>query len=459
MNIQTESWLLPRRHVLRGLGAAIALPMLECMRPLRAKSASQTARPKRAVFIYLPNGVNTLDYQILQTGSDYELSKTLQPLARHRARFTPISGLHHPNAIGRHHNCWKTWLTSAKSGPTDRNSISIDQLIAERTAPLTRFSSLQLSNTSRSLSFNRDGIMLPSEQKPKQVFQRLFEEPEDGIAQQRRGLHRRGSILDAVLDEARSLERRMTHEDRTRLDQYLTSVREVEVRTERAESWLDVPRPEISRADEARVNKDVSQQQVGEYFRTMYDLIVLAYETDLTRVSTFSSGDEGKGLPIPELQINQTRHALSHHNGDPEQLRRLTESDRFNLEQFAYFLDRLGGVKDGNGSLLNSTAVLYGSGMAYGHSHGNANVPTLVAGGEELGLRHGRHLDFNRVRHFEGYALDETGRLTSEHYQICSRPVNGDARLSNLLLNLAQRMGAETDSFGDSLRTLDELQT
>jgi len=458
MNIQTQQWLLPRRHFLRGLGATIALPMLDCMRPLRANPAAGAPPPRRGVFIYLPNGVNTLDYQILQAGADYQMSRSLQPLERHRDRFTPISGLYHPNGLGRHHNCWKTWLTGAKSGPTDRNSVSVDQLMAEVTAPHTRFSSLQLSNTDRSLSFNRDGIMLPPEQKPSQVFSRLFEAPEDGVEAQRRGLDRRGSILDAVLEEARSLEKRMGHEDRTRLDQYLTSVREVEVRTERAESWLDVPRPEVDPEDERRVNREVSQQKVGDYFRAIYDLIVLAFETDVTRVATFSSGSEGKGLPIPELDINQTRHALSHHNGDPDQMRRLTESDVYNLEQFAYFLDRLGRVEDEQGALLDTTMVLYGSGMAYGHSHGNANVPTLVAGGEKLGLRHGRHVDLNAAGRFEGYALDENGRLTSDHYQICSRPVNDDARLSNLLLTLAQRMGVEAETFADSLGTIGEIE-
>ncbi|QDU64294.1 hypothetical protein Pan216_51830 [Planctomycetes bacterium Pan216] len=452
MNILTRQWQLKRRHFLRGAGAALALPMLDCMRPARAESTPEPERAKRSVFIYLPNGVNTLDYQILETGKDYSFSKSLKPLEKHRGVITPISGLHHPRAIGHHHNCQAVWLTGAQAGATARNSISVDQLIAAKTAPFTRFSSLEMSNTGRSLAYNADGIGLPAATKPAEIFKRLFVAPEGGVAKERRELERTGSVLDAVLGEARRLNKKIGGNDRTRLDQYLTSVREVEIRTQRANSWLDVPRPTIAKTDEARVNRTVDQQQVGNYFRTMYDLMVLAFQTDMTRVITFSSGDEGKGLPIPEIQINQTRHSLSHHNGDPEQLRRLTESDAFNFQQFAYLLERLQEIQEEDANLLDSTVLLYGSGMAYGHSHGNANVPTILAGGAKLGLKHGQHVDFN-VGHFDGYTLDDA----NAHYQLCSRPLDSDARLSNLLLTVAQSMGVEADSFSDSIRTLSEV--
>ena len=455
MNVPKQNWLISRRHVLRGLGATIALPMLDCMRPLRA-AAAKTPGVKRSVFIYLPNGVNTLDYQILQSGANYAFSKGLMPLERHRANITPISGLHHPNGLGHHHNCQSIWLTGAEVGQGKRNSVSLDQLIAEKTAPHTRFSSLEISDTGRSLAHNRDGIELPAEVKPVEVFKRLFEVPAGGLQKEREGLRRRGSVLDTVLEEAHDLERRMGRQDRGRLDQYLTAVREVEIRTERADHWLDVPRPEVAEKDRQHLTRAVSQSTPGDYYRTMYDLVVLAFQTDVTRVVTFSSGDEGKGLPIPELGINQTRHALSHHNGDPEQLARLTQSDAFNFEQFAYFLDRLSTVQDADGSLLDSTVALYGSGMAYGHSHGNANLPIVVAGGRKLGLKHGRHIDLNQG-HFDGYALNPDGTLRNEHYTICLRPVNEKARLSNLLATLAQKMDVETATFADSLGELSEL--
>lgn len=451
MNYQSQNWLISRRHLLRGLGASIGLPMLDCMRPLRAAAATKT--PKRAVFIYLPNGVNTLDYQILSSGKDYTFSRGLRPLERFRDVITPISGLHHPNGIGHHHGCQSIWLTGAEIGQGKRNRVSLDQLISEQTAPLTRFSSLELSNTGRSLSYNRDGIQLPAETKPAEVFRRLFEVPKGGIQEERLALKRQGSILDAVLDEAKALDRKMGTEDQTRLDQYLTSVREVEIRTERADRWLDVPRPEIDPAKRKRIERDVSQQDTADYFRTMYDLMILAFETDMTRVVTFSSGDEGKGLPIPALGINQTRHSLSHHNGDPAQLDRLTLSDQFNFEQFAYFLDRLSKVQDENGTLLDSTVSLFGSGMAYGHSHGNANLPLVVAGGKKLGFKHGQHLDFNEG-HFDGYDVSAEGNINTSHYQICSRPVNSEARMSNLLLGIAQKMDIEVETFADSLEAL-----
>lgn len=450
MNIQSQRWLLSRRHVLRGLGACIGLPLLDCMRPLNAAAPKP---PKRAVFIYLPNGVNTLDYQILQSGKNYEFSRGLKPLERFRDVITPISGLHHPHGLGHHHGCQSIWLTGAEMGQGKRNSISLDQLIAEKTAPETRFPSLELSNTGRSLSYNRDGIQLPAEIKPAEVFRRLFEAPKGGIEEERVALQRRGSILDAVLDEARELDRKIGSEDQSRLDQYLTSVREVEIRTQRADGWLDVPRPVVDPETRKKIERDVSMQDTGDYFRTIYELIVLAFKTDTTRVVTFSSGDEGKGLPIPALGINQTRHSLSHHNGDPDQLERLTQSDQFNFEQFAWFLDRLSQTEEADGSLLDSTVSLYGSGMAYGHSHGNANLPLVVAGGKNLGFDHGQHLDFNEG-HFDGYDLDENHRLKTTHYQLCSRPLNSDARLSNLLLGIAQKMEVETDVFADSLKPL-----
>lgn len=447
-NIQTHSWLVNRRHALRALGSFVALPMLDCMIPARAAKAPI---PKRSVFIYIPNGVNTLDYQITAPGKDYQFSRTLKPLERLRHVVTPISGLHHPGGLGHHHNCQKIWLTGGQLGPSDRNTISVDQQMAEVTSPHTRFHSLEIANKGESLAWTADGIRLPGMSRCRQIFAHLFEEPKNGAGAQRRALRRKGSVLDANLEEVHRLERKLGTEDKGRLGQYLTAVRETEIRTRRADAWLDVPRPEIAETDRKRADRDVPQTQAGEYFRTMYDLIVLAFQTDATRVATFSSGIEGQGLPIPELGISQTRHALSHHNGDPGHMEKLTQSDTFAVEQFSYFLTRLANTKDLDGTpLLDTTMALFGSGMAYGHSHGNANLPLVLAGGKGLGLKHGQHVDFNQG-HFDGYKLDDPG----EHYRLCGRPANPDAHVSNLLLMMAQRMGVETDRFGDSNRSLD----
>lgn len=424
----------------------MALPMLDCMRPLRA--AVNAGQPRRSVFIYLPNGVNTEAYQIREAGAGYKLTQPLASLEKHRDVITPISGLHHPNGLGHHHNCQKIWLTGGRLGQSDRNTISVDQLMAQGTAPLTRFSSLELSNQGGSLAWSADGIQLPAQSNPGVAFRELFEDPKGGIAAQRRGLQRRGSILDAVLDEARALDSRLGSDDRGRLEQYLNSVREVEVRTERADKWLDTPRPRIEPAVSTKLNREISLQMLGDYLRTTYDIIVLALQTDMTRVATFVTGEEGKGPAVPEIGIRQDRHGLSHHNGNADRMRELAESDGFNIAQFAYFLERLRVTPDGDGTLIDTTMALYGSGMAYGHSHGNASLPLILAGGSKLGLKHGTHVDFNATRDFQGYDKQ------SGTYH---KPVNEKARLSNLLLTMAQKMDVKTEKFGDSLAGMTEV--
>ena len=442
-NILTQSWLIDRRHALRGLGSLIALPLLDCMRPARAAEPKQ---PRRCAFVYLPNGVNTLDYQITTPGEGYTFSRSLKPLEKHRSAITPISGLHHPGGLGHHHNCQKIWLTGGSLGPTDRNTISVDQRIAEVTSPHTRFHSLEIANKGDSLAWTADGIRLPGLSRCSEIFAHLFEEPSSGTEAQRRDLRRKVSVLDANLEEVRSLQKKMGAEDKGRLNQYLTSVRETEIRTKRADAWLDVPRPAITADDRKRTNRNVPQAQAGEYFRTIYDLIVLAFQIDATRVVTFSSGLEGQGLAIPELGISQSRHELSHHNGDAGHMEKLSQSDAFSVEQFSYFLTRLTETSDiGGRPLLDTTMALFGSGMAYGHSHGNANLPLVLAGGSACGLKHGHHVDLNQG-HFDGYQLDDPG----QHYRLCSRPVNSNAHMSNLLLLMAGKMGVEADRFADS---------
>ena len=451
MHVLRSTPRLSRRHALKGLGVSLALPLLDCMQPARAAAA--TSRARRSVFIYLPNGVNTLDFQITDAGASYTLSKSLEPLRKHRGAITPISGLYHPNAIGIHHGAAGNWLTGGKVGQTDRNTISVDQLMAQVTAPHTRFSSLELCNEGHSLAVNADGIGLPAQRNPSAVFQELFAEPKDGVAKQRRALGRRGSILDAVLEEATSLGNQLGRDDRGRLEQYLVSVREIELRTQRADAWLDKPRPTIDAADRTRLDQNVPLDKLGEYLRTMYDIIVLAFQTDMTRVVTFSTGNEGVGPPIPEIGVRQTRHSLSHHNGNATLMQELTQSDTFNVAQFAYFLDRLATVRDGEGPLLDSTMTLFGSGMSFGHSHGMTNLPLVLAGGGALGLKHGSHVDYNRQATFAGYELATPGK----HYAICHRPVNAKAHLSNLLLTMAQKMGVEAERFADSNGVVSEV--
>ena len=443
-NLQTQSWLIDRRHALRAMGTCIALPMLECMIPLKAKEKTET--PRRSAFMYLANGVHSLNYQITKPGKDYTFSRSLKPLEKFRNVITPISGLHHPGSLGHHHNCINIFLTGAKIGAAHRNTISVDQKMAQVTGQYTRYPSMEIALTQGSLAWTADGVQLPAQRRCSQIFASLFEEPKGGIAAQRKALRRKASVLDDNLAEVRALSQKMGTADKGRLDQYLTSVREAEIRTRRADNWLDTPLPKISEADRKRTNRDIAKTQAGDYFRTVYDLMVLAFQTDVTRVATFSLGGEGDAFAIPEIGITESRHQLSHHGGDEGYMEKLTNYDTFAIEQFGYFLTRLSQTKDLNGkSLLGSTMSLFGSGMSYGHSHGNANLPLVLAGGTDLGLKHGNHLDFNQG-HFDGYTLDKPG----DHYRLCSRPANTDAHMSNLLLLMAQKMGVETDQFGDS---------
>ncbi len=448
-NFLSQNWLLSRRHFLRGLGVSLGLPMLDSMRPLRAAKAVEL--PRRSIFVYLPNGVNTHDYELTQAGTDYEFSRILAPLAGHRGNITPISGLHHPNAFGIAHSATQTWLTAAKHGPTDRNTISVDQLIAGVTGSKTRFPSLELSNQGQPLSVSADGIALPTEKNPAVVFQGLFTEPKGGIDKQRRRLQRKQSMLDLVLDDAKSLSNKLGNDDRGRLEQYLVAVREVEVRTKRAEAWLELPRPKIESSVAAKLNRNIELKRLGEYLRTMYDIIVLAFQTDMTRVVTFNTGNEGTGPAVPEIGISRDRHSLSHHNGDKDLLQQLTKSDEFNVQQFAYFLDRLAEVQDGEGSLLDTTISLYGSGLSYGNSHGTTSLPLVLAGGNKLGFSHGSHVDFNQqVKGFKGYG---------NGISIYHSPVNSGAHFSNLLLTIAQKAGVEKDVFADSNGEVSEVLT
>ncbi len=450
MNLNLNKWQISRRTFLRGAGATIALPLLDCMAAIPTPT-----KPKRSVFLYIPNGVNTLTWQIEKAGADYQLTAPLQSLEKHRADITPISGLHHPMVIGKHHNCEKVWLTGANvpgDGGAFRNTVSADQLMAEVQGVSTRFQSLEMAIEGTSLAWSRDGIQLPAERSTQQIFNMLFGVERDSKETIRRRLSRRGSILDTVADDANRVNKKLGSEDRSKLDEYLTAVRQVEERTRRADEWLNIPKPVLAAADIEGLQRKLSMAEAGQYYRLFYDLMVMALRTDSTRVITCGIGSEGNTSGIPEIGILQTRHGLSHHNGDPEQLRRLTATDTFLVDQLSYFLDQLKQHQEDGQPLLDTTQVLWGSGMAYGHSHGNANLPTILCGGKALGYKHGTHVDFN---------LPSIGKYdvsnAQEHYRICSRPVDNDARVSNLLLTMLQRVDVKAERFQDSLGPIKQI--
>ncbi|MBI1374575.1 MAG: DUF1552 domain-containing protein [Phycisphaera sp.] len=467
-NINSQRWLLDRRHFLRGVGTTMALPLLDAMVPLNAskvaRAAEAASKPRRSVFVYIPNGVNGMTWQVTQAGRGYAMSTTLKPLEKHRDNFTVFSGLHHPNGIGQAHVCADTWLTAAKidaqSGRKYENTVSCDQVMAEVVGQQTRFPSLELSISSgtgqpfnsNTLAFSRDGVPLPAEDNPKHVFNRLFGEVPGGIEAQRMGLTMRRSVLDSVMEDAGALRRNLGKDDRTKLDEYLHAVRDVEKRTERLDAWLDIPKPEVPKDLAAPFQRDVPKAQAGEYWRTIFDIIVLALRTDMTRVVTYMNGSEGNGLAIPEIGITQARHNLSHHNGDPVVLDRLARSDEFIMEQFANFLNDLSNIRDGDEPLLDRTMVLFGSGMSYGHSHSNSNLPIMLAGGRGLGLKHGQHVDYNKPHLKEDYTLSY-----DEWRSLCGKPKDDKARLSNVLLTMLQKMNVPSESFVDSVGAVSEI--
>jgi hypothetical protein len=454
-NLNLNHWQISRREALRGLGATIALPFLNAMLPASARAAAVAGKPKRSVFLYIPNGVNTLTWQIEKAGADYQFTKPLASLEKHRADITPISGLHHPMVLGKHHNCEKVWLTGANvpgDGGAFRNTVSADQLIAEVHGAATRFSSLEMAVEGQSLAWSKDGIQLPAERNTQQIFNALFGVERDSKETIRRRLSRRGSILDLVADDAKRVNNKLGSDDRNKLDEYLTAVRQFEERTRRADEWLNVAKPVVPADEAARLQRKLSMAEAGAYYRLFYDLMVMALRTDSTRVITCGIGSEAQGGAIPDIGILQQRHGLSHHNGDPEQLRRLTETDTFLVGQFSYFLDQLKEHKENETPLLDTTQVLWGSGMAYGHSHGNANLPTILAGGKALGYKHGTHVDFNLPKIGKYNVADATA-----HYQICSRPLDSDARVSNLLLTMLQRADVKVDKFQDSVAPISQI--
>ncbi len=449
-HLNLNKWQISRRQMLRGLGASISLPLLDAMAALPVAS-----KPKRSVFLYIPNGVNTLTWQIAKAGADYELTTPLKPLEKHRADITPISGLHHPMVIGKHHNCDKVWLTGANvpgDGGAFRNTVSADQLMAEVQGASTRFSSLELAIEGHSLAWSKDGIQIPAERNSQQIFNMLFGVEKDSKETIRRRLSRRSSILDLVAADAKRVNHKLGREDQNKLDEYLTAVRQVEERTKRADEWLNIPKPQLAAGDISKLTRKLSIAEAGDYYRLFYDLMVMALRTDSTRVITCMIGSESHSSGIPEIGISQTRHGLSHHNGDPEQLRRLTETDTFLIEQYSYFLDQLKAQKEGDTPLLDTTQVLWGSGMAYGHSHGNANLPTILAGGKALGYKHGQHIDFNLPKIGKYDVTNAQG-----HYQVCSRPADSDARVSNLLLTMLQRVDVKTEHFQDSVGVVKQI--
>jgi hypothetical protein len=427
-----------RRQVLRALGACVPLPLLGLSQIGAARATA--AQPRRIVFCYVPNGKNIFDWKPKDRGAAYHLSPTLQVLAPHRKHVSVLSGLGHPRAKGGHSGA-DTWLTGADlgavSGAEYTNTVSIDQVIAEANAPFTRFASLQLSDRSgtgvpghtATLSFDHAGTPLPAEDSPRRLFDRLFVPAHaDDLAAARRSTAQRRSILDSVAADAVALARRLDAADRRKLDEYLGSVRATEKQVQRSEAWLDRPKAKIDPHKLELAMQPGNAHDRPAWIDVMLDLTKLAFATDTTRVVTFEWSCEASGFG----GSGENHHELSHHGGDPGMLRRLAEIDRFHVGRLKRFLDTLDGTPELDGTLLDRTLVVYGSGMNSGTrgEHSAEDLPLLVAGGRKLGFQHGRHIAFAPKRH---------------------------PPLSSLWLALARSLGVTRREFADSRGPLKEL--
>jgi hypothetical protein len=397
------SWHLDRRTFLRGAGLALALPWLEAMSP-----ANQPAeRPKRFCAFFFGNGValpakDKPHYQDWHWfphsdgGADYKLTKSLDPLEPHKGDMSIFAGMSHATSrqlVG--HNTVDVWLTGADIRVNLENSISIDQVIARRYASQTRIPSLVLSSQggvgtksrSTTISFDAQGRAIPAESVPRRIFERLFEPPTDGDkAAREKALASGRRRVDFLLEDSRSLRNNLGRPDQQRLDEFLQSLSEVESRLARSQEWLGKALPQV---DRSKINLDVSPRGPTDYIRTMLDLIVLAFETDTTRVAAYQMcAEDGVGIcdRFPSiLGIGSGgHHGLSHDNNSLN----WAKYDRFLAEQFAYFLNRLASIREGETRLLDNTMALYGSGTST--THNARNYPTILAGGKNLGLRHGR---------------------------------------------------------------------
>ncbi len=432
---------LSRRTILRGLGAAVSLPLLDAMVPSFASTVPSGA-PLRLAFVYVPNGIIMNQWTPASDGADFELPRILTPLAPHRGNVLVLSGLTQNtgralgDAAGDHARASATYLTGVHPAKTAgagiRAGISVDQVAASHVGAATKLPSLELALEdgrlvgncdsgyscayNNTLSWRTPSLPLPPEVNPRLVFERLFGSFDENPADRRKRLHNETSILDYVLADTERLNSEIGAADHRKIDEYLTSVREIEQRIQVAEK--DVAQTPPSFEKPAGVPADF-----GDYAKLMFDLMLVAFQTGTTRVSTCMLGREGSLRAYRELGISDAHHPITHHDGNPELIEKVAQINTYHLEQFAYFLGKLKSTPDGDGTLLDHSLIVYGSGLSNGNWHEHNNLPVLLAG--QSG---GRHITYP-----------------------------AETPMNNLHLALLDRMGVHIESLGDSNGELNVL--
>ena len=430
---------ITRRTVLRGAGATLALPLMESMFRTTGYGA-EAAIPPRMCVCHFGIGMNVREFFPKDVGPRCELPRILKPLERHRADMTVLSGtmLEH----GGSHTGDYTFLTGAEgytsSGIT--NSVSADQIAAEQIGGDTRFPSLQMSikrgtgygnQGLATLSWNRNGIPLAAENDPSIIFSKLFKVDNRREAARRKdGFRRQGSILDYVRGQAKQMEKTVSTGDRVKLDEYFTSVREIESQLQRNIDWSTRTKPSPQADDLGDYSRSMTTSSrdfdYSTYAKLMFDLIAIAFQTDSTRVITYNIRTEG-GEIFPVHGVSKGYHALTHHNNDPKNLDELAKVDEINMGFWAGFLDRLKSIQDADGRpLLDRTMLAYSGGM--GMDHSRDRLPTAFFGGKALGVKHQTHLQLP----------EKTPLATLWH-------------------TMVDRMGVEVDSLQDSKGPIREL--
>ena len=416
---------LTRRHFLRSAGIILALPTLESLQS-RAFAAGNTPPPRRMVCICTPLGMHAPDFFPEQKGRDYKPSLYLETLGDLRRDCTVISGLAHPD-VGSTHDSQDSFLTAAphpENRAGFRNSISLDQFAAEKIGDRTRFASLALAAEGSSLSWTRSGAMVPADNFPASVFARLFLQGRpDEVQKQTRRLEDGLSILDTVRDQAKHLDATLGTRDREKMDEYLTSVRELEQRMAVTREWSAKPKPHV---DVPPIQNNTNPADLIGKTRLMLDLIHLAIQTDSTRLVTLLLLGTSQVPPIAGVTLGH--HDLSHHGQDPGKIAQLRKVELEQMKAHGEFLTKLKQTREQDGSLLDHSMILFGSNLGNASNHSTKNLPFLLAGG---GFKHGQHLAFN---------ADEPPPL------------------SNLYVSMLQRLGIEADKFGTSTGTLSGLE-